>query len=265
MRMAFVQIVIRKFSLTIKFMKAFFLYSVLFVITDTFAGNPTDTATVNKMIRNTLKELTSIHHVKYDYYIESNYLSENYHRDVSKKVYMEFNSSEPLLGLVFTDSEKDYSSVYNGEEYFYINKKANTIELTKKPSNNTFRSQTSFVNSYYTLRYFLPIILSSDFINRSVADTTIDGKKFKAFRFTLDNYMMGRFGKLEKLSIEKKLTYTVIVDDNNLPLQVIQRDNLNPKDYTLVKFTDVSINGAKPSSEEWRYENYAKMYKPVLK
>ncbi len=245
-------------------MRALFFCLALFINADTFAGNPSDTTTVNELIRNTLKELNSIHHIKYDYYIESNYLSENYHKDVNKKIYMEFNKSEPLLGLVFTDSEKDYASVFNGEEYFYINKKANTIELTKKPSKNTFRSQTSFVNSYYTLRHFLPNILSSDSINRSTLDTTINGKKFNAFRFTLNNYMMGRFGELEKLSIEKKLTYTVILD-NNLPIQVIQRDNLNPKDYTLVKFTDISINGAKPSSEELRYENYAKMYKPILK
>ena len=217
------------------------------------------------MIRNTLKELNSIQRVKYNYYIESNYLSENYRRDVNKKVYLEFDESEPLLGAVFTDSEKDYASVFNGEEYFYINKKANTIEITKKPSNKTFRSQTSFVNSYYTLKYFLPVILDSSSIDKSVADTLINGKKLNAFRFTLNNYMMGRFGKLEKLSVEKNLTYTVIVDSSGLPLQVIQRDNLNPNDYTLVKFTDIVINGGKPSSDEWEYENYTKMYRPVLK
>ncbi|RIV19889.1 hypothetical protein DYU11_23500 [Fibrisoma montanum] len=246
-------------------MRTLFFYFAFFVTADAFASSTLDTAVVNKVIRSTLKELNSIHHVKYDYYIELNYLSENYHKDASKKVYMEFDNNEPLLGLVFTDSEKTYSSVFNGEEYFNINKKANTIELTKKPSHDTFRSQTFFVNSYYSLKRFLPIVLSSDSINRVVADTIINGKKFSAFRFTLNNYMMGRFGKLEKLSVEKKLTYTVIIDDKYLPLQVIQRDNLNPKDYTLVKFSAISINGKKPSAEEWKYETYVKMYKPVSK
>ncbi|QJD80609.1 hypothetical protein [Spirosoma rhododendri] len=246
-------------------MKTLLYIFALFATNSTLANSTSDTAAVNKIIRNTLRALNAIHHVKYDYYIESNYLSENYHKYVNKKVYMEFDKNEPLLGLIFTDSEKDYSSVFNGEEYFYINKKKHTIELTKRPSNNTFRSQTSFVNSYYTLKSFLPIILSSDTTNKSTADTIIDGRKFNAFRFTLNNYMMSRFGKLEKLSIEKNLTYTVIVDDRYLPLQVVQRDNLNPKDYTLVKFSDVSINGDKPAAQEWKYENYTKTYRPISK
>lgn len=246
-------------------MKTLLFTFTLFITANAFASRTSDTAAVDKIIRNTLKVLNTIHRVKYDYYIESNYLSENYHKDVNKKVYMEFDKNEPLLGLIFTDSEKDYSSVFNGKEYFYINKKKNNIELTKKPSNNTFRSQTSFVNSYYALKHFLPIVLSSDSIERSMADTTIAGIKFNTFRFTLKNYMMSRFGKLEKLSIEKNLTYTIIVDDKCLPLQVIQRDNLNPKDYTLVKFSDVSINGDRLAEEEWNYENYTKTYNPVSK
>ncbi|PRY29093.1 hypothetical protein CLV58_12732 [Spirosoma oryzae] len=246
-------------------MKALLFHLALFISTNVFAGSSVDTTIVNEIMRSTLRKLNNIDHVKYDYYIESNYLSENYHRDVSKKVYMEFDKKEPLLGLIFTDTENDYASVFNGKEYFYINKKKNTIELIKNPSNNTFRSQTSFVNSYYALKYFLPVILSSSSISRSSADTIVNGKKFNSFRFTLNNYMMSRFGKLEKLTIDKQLTYTVIVDDDNLPLQVVQRDNLNPRDYTLVKFTNISVNGVKPAMEVWNYENYAKIYNPVVK
>ncbi len=138
-------------------MKALFVCFALFITTSTFAGTSPDTTIVNKRISNTLKKLNSISYMKYGYYIESNYLSENYHREASKKVYIKFDRDEPILGLVYIDTEKDYASVFNGKQYFYINKKANTIELTEKPSNNTFRSQTFFVNSYYTLKHFCPL------------------------------------------------------------------------------------------------------------
>lgn len=245
-------------------MKASIIYFVLFASTSTFAG-VSDTATVNRTIRNILKKLEAINYLHYDYYIESNYISENYRRNVSKKVFMEFDKQEPILGLIFTDTEKEYASVFNGKEYFYINKKAKTVELTETPTINTFRSQTSFVNSYYALKHFLPVVLASISIDRSTADTTINGNKFSTLSFTLKNYMMGRFGKLEKLSVKKNITYTVILAKDGLPLQVVQRDDVNPADYTLVQFTNIVINKGKPSSDEWKYEKYAKLYKPVVK
>ena len=75
--------------------------------------------------------------------------------------------------------------------------------------------------------------------------------------------MLNRFGELQKLDLEKDITYTIVIDANNVPLQVIQRDDKNPKDSMSVTFKNMIINGVKPDPKSWKYESYLDKYKSI--
>ncbi|QKZ11326.1 hypothetical protein [Spirosoma sp. KUDC1026] len=216
----------------------------------------------NFVFSKVLARLDTIDQLNYDNHISINYFSEGYQRQTELRVYIEFDAKEPLLGARFIQGNADYQTVFNGSQYFYIDKKKKTIQLTAKPSKTTFRSETFFVNSFYTLKHFLPQVISrKDWVKRT-GDTLINGKPFRMGSFTLHNYMMGRFGVLEKLDMAKDITYTVIVDNSGLPYQVLQRDNLNPRDYLLITFSQITSTGA-PAQAEWQYETYLDKYKPI--
>jgi hypothetical protein len=218
----------------------------------------------NVVFLKVLAGLDKINHLSYDNHISINYFSEGYQRQTQSKVYIQFDKNEPLLGARFIQGNTDYQTVFNGSQYFYIDKQKKTIQLTRTPNKKTFRGQTFFVNSFYTLKHFLPQVISSNDWAKRSGDTLINGKPFQTCSFTLHNYMMGRFGALEKLDITKDITYMVIVDDTGLPYQVLQTDNLNPKDYLLITFSNVSSTGDRASTApEWQYESYLDKYKPI--
>lgn len=220
-------------------------------------------ADADETLHKVLNKLNTIDEICYDFNLSVNYFSEDYQRNFSTYNYLNFNESDSLLGFQFQEGNSDYMSVYDGSKYFYIDKNKGTIKLINNPNKKTFRSSTFLVNSIPALRHFLPTLIHTKKIHKVSADTTIDGKNFRTLIFTLENEILHRFGELQKLDIEKNIIYTVIIDDLNMPFQVIQRDNINPKDFMSVTYKNISINSKKPNPESWKYELYLTDYKPV--
>jgi hypothetical protein len=216
----------------------------------------------NSLLSNVLARINKIDQLSYDNHISINYFSEGYQRQTQTKVYIRFDQKEPLLGARFIQGNADFLTVFNGSQHFYVDKKKKTIQLTATPTKQTFRGETFFVNSFYTLKHFLPLVIRRNDWVKSASDTIINGKPFQTGSFTLKNYMMGRFGTLDKLDITKNITYTLIVDETGLPYQVLQRDNLHPKDYLLISFSNINDADA-PDQAAWQYKKYLDTYKPI--
>jgi hypothetical protein len=168
------------------------------------------------------------------------YFSQEYQRDRKTDVYVKFDEKSPIGFNFQTQSDLDLA-VFDGSKYFYIDKEKRTIRLNNNPKIEYFNGSTFLVNSVPTLRKFLPHLIPRNEFAVTEFDTTIQNKKFSAAKFTLTDKMLHRFGYVIPLEVKKDITYTVVID-GDLPYMVVQHDNLNPKDYIAVTFTNMLVS-----------------------
>lgn len=216
------------------------------------------------VLRKLLDKLNSYQTISYHYYRSINYFSEDYHNEANGTTFLDFGSSDEILGSKYQLETEQYKMVFNGAEAFNLNKKEKTIRIYYKPKPTDFASLSLFANSIVTLKKGLPAIIADKEITKTLADTSIAGKSYYLVTFVLQNNTLSGTGTFDKTTIKRTFFYKIVIDKASyLPLQVNQTNDAQPKDYMLTTFTDFQSNASSPSEHSWYYSTYLNEYKPA--
>jgi peroxiredoxin len=211
----------------------------------------------SKVLQKTSDKLKSLKNVSYVYFRSINYLSEDYHAEATGRTFLSFEKPSPSSRFKFQIENNGTKIVYNGNEYFSLNKAEKTMSLSKSPSDDSFESLSFFVNSLITLKKALPAVIADKEIRKSLSDTTINNKIYYLTSFVLTNKTLSSLGNFFPITLKRNFTYKVIIDrDTFLPLQVIQTNNMAPNDYTLTTFTEIETEPNAPTELSWYYSTY---------
>lgn len=209
-------------------------------------------------------ELKSLKSVSYDYQLQLNYVSENYHAKLGGNVYLDFQSKDTVIGLKYQIENEDLKEVFNGTEKFNLNKKDMTIEIKNQPEKNDFSNMSFFNNSIITLKNALPAIIADKTIPKALSDTTLNKTPYYVVSFSFVKKMLTPLGGgFYTTTLDRNFIYKIIVDKKSyLPMQVIQTNNVN-NDFVKTSFTDFNTNAQHPSDLSWYYSTYTDKYKPA--
>jgi hypothetical protein len=230
------------------------------------ASKPNQVHTPDQIARLLLTKLKSIKSVNYDYYRDVNYVSENYQNSLSGTTYLDFKSSDNVLGLRFQFLSDKYKTIYNGKNLLLLEEESKKLTVDKQPKINDFSSLSFFVNSFITLKNSLNEIISSKDISKALSDTAIDEKMYHLLTFKLNSKTIRNLGAISQLTVQRDIIYKVVIDKNDyLPYQVIQTNNATPRDYVLTKFSNYKVNNYMPAESTWQYLSYVNDYKPLIR
>ncbi|HKZ67934.1 MAG TPA: TlpA disulfide reductase family protein [Chitinophagaceae bacterium] len=239
-----------------------FLLTTAFIARPVYEGKSYKTA--SEVLQKLSDKINSCRTISYNYYRSINYFSENYHNETTGTTFLDFQSTETILGFKYQLENEQSRMIYNGAESFYLNKKDKTIKINYKPKLSDFTSLSFFVNSIVTLKKALPVLIEDKEIVKTLTDTTIDNKSFHMVSFVLHNKTMSGLGTFSAITLKRDFLYKIIVDKEAfLPLHVIQTNNVEPKDYMITSFSNITSNGNSPSEVSWYYSTYTKDYKPA--
>lgn len=140
-----------------------------------------------EVLKQLLAKLSSYETLSYKYYRSLHYFSENYHRETDGNIFLDFRTNDTVLGFKYQAENKSFKSVYNGSEYFYLDKDDKTMQLSFKAQIGHFESSPGFSNSIITLKKVLPEIISNVEVLKSISDTTINTQTFHVVSFILQN------------------------------------------------------------------------------
>ncbi|WP_052911693.1 hypothetical protein [Riemerella anatipestifer] len=85
----------------------------------------------NQILKKVSQNLTKINLLSYDLRRELNYSSEDYKAISKWTCYYSFNSDENPIGLRFQIENSNATDIYNGTEFFTLNKEDKTSKLLK--------------------------------------------------------------------------------------------------------------------------------------
>lgn len=235
------------------------------VVTIIFTALIEPSDTTKDVLQKLSEKLNSYKTLSYKYHRSINYVSENYQSETNGTTFLDFNTSNSILGFRYQLENDQYKMIYNGAEAFHLNKKDRTLKVYYKPKLSDFSSISLFVNSIVTLKNALPIIIADDAIQKTLADTTIDNKTHHLVTFVLENKTLSGLGNFDVITLKRNFYYKFIIDKITfLPLLVIQTNNAEPKDYVLTSFTVLRTNADAPSDLSWYYSAYTTEYNPAL-
>ena len=219
-----------------------------------------------EVLKQLLAKLSSYETMSYNYYRGLHYFSENYHRETDGTIFLDFRSNDTAFGFTYQAENKSFKSVYNGSESFYIDKDEKTIKVSFKVQFEHFESLPGFSNSIITLKNALPEIINSDEVIKSVADTMIDAKDYHVASFTLQNKTLNNSGVYFPVSLKRDFFYKIIIDKTTfLPIQVIQTNSAEPKDYIVTAFSNLHADISQLPESSWYYSTYKSDYKTTDK
>lgn len=210
-----------------------------------------------------LNKLLGYETMSYRYYRSINYLSENYRSETEGNTFLDFRIQDTTLGFRYQAENKDYKSVYNGAETFYLNKVDTTIKISFKTQLGHMESLPLFANSIVTLKKALPKIIADKQVTKMLTDTIIENKKYYSASFILQNKTLSYLGNFSPVTFKRNFQYKIIIDKATfLPLQIIQTNNAEPKDYMLTSFSDLKADISQLHETSWYYSTYLKNFKP---
>ena len=220
--------------------------------------------TANEVLEVVSAKLSSLSNISYEYYRSINYFSENYRHETSASSYLEFSSDINITGVKYQFEGDQFKMIYNGAESFYLSKKDKTMRITNKPKLSNFSSISFFVNSIVTLKNALPGIISDKEIIKALSDTIISNKSHFLVRLIVKNKSLDGLGTFIPVTLQRNFIYKIIIDkDTWLPVQIIQTNNVEPKDYMLTSFANFKLSDNKPPDNSWYYSSYANEFKPA--
>ncbi|WCT12682.1 TlpA family protein disulfide reductase [Mucilaginibacter jinjuensis] len=237
-----------------------FLLLTLFTV-PALASNHNNEA--NKILTQTADKLLSIQTVSYHYERDISYPKENYHSKASAQCYLEFDKEK--VSKFQLNSEATFQ-VYNGTEYFSLDKKAKTYELKEQPDGKAFNSFSYFYNSIPSFRSILYQIIRDDSISKTTRDTVIANKPYHIVSLAMQNKGIDYLGSFRNFTTVMAMYYDIIIDPaSSLPYQIIERNSHEKTDITKVTYTDINISPNKPQETSWYYSTYTKEYQPEKK
>ena len=237
-----------------------FLLTTAFI--PTVNESMTQNETANGVLQKTHDKLSKIKTLKYDYYREINYKSEDYRAEYGCTKFLDFQSKDSIIGFTFQLDNQQSKQVYNGKEDFFLDKKKNLLKLNSKPTSRDFTSLSAFLNSILTLKQAIPSIVSDNDIEKTLKDTTVQNINYYLVTLTSKNKVLSSFGKFESITIKRDFYYKIFIDKSSfLPQKIIQSNNAEPNDFLLTDFKNISCDIPRPTELSWYYSSYLKEFK----
>ena len=207
-------------------------------------------------------KLNSLKTLQYHYRRELNYPSEAYYHEVTGEIYLDFTSTDKIVGFKYQFNYQDFLYIFNGSQQFQCNKKEKRIEINHSPSKEeNFKNAFFFYNSPLTLRFALPQIIADATIPKTIAYTLIGNKSFYALTFTLNKKTMGNFGDFTSVTQERKFIYRLLINkDTFIPVEVLQTNDVDDSKIK-TNFYELKINSSLEGASPWDYSTYLTEYK----
>lgn len=239
-----------------------FIY-LLFLSTYVTAQSTQKNDKAVEVFKQLLAKLSSYETLSYKYHRGLHYFSENYHRETEGNIFLDFRTNDTTLGFKYQAENKSFKSVYNGSEYFYLDKDEKTMQLSFKAQIGHFESLPGFSNSIITLKKVLPEIISNAEVLKSLSDTTINAVTFHVASFILQNKTLTNLGIYSPVSLKRDFLYKIIIDKTTfLPTQIIQTNSAEPQDYILTSFSSLKPSINELTENSWYYSTYKNDFKP---
>ncbi|MRM84341.1 peroxiredoxin [Riemerella anatipestifer] len=216
----------------------------------------------NQILKKVSQNLTKINLLSYDLRRELNYSSEDYKAISKWTCYYSFNSDENPIGLRFQIENSNATDIYNGTEFFTLNKEDKTSKLLKHLKKEELSDKSYFYNSILTLRNILPTIIDDDNIKKQVSDTLINTKTYFQVKIDLGKRMIQNLGEgFDKMEGKNKFIYTILIDSESyLPKEIKQTNNLND-DFVKTTFENINLYPKSREENTWFYSNYLNTFK----
>lgn len=239
-------------------------FSILLATTFTPPANDstTDNETASSILQKTYDKLSKFRTLKYDYYREINYKSEDYKAEYSCTKFLDFQNKDSIIGFTFQLDNEQTRLVYNGKEYFTLDKNKKSLTLNTNPAYKDFTSLSAFLNSIFTLKQAIPSIISDNEIKKTLKDTTIHSINYYLVTLTSRNKVLSSFGKFESTAIKRDFYYKIFIDKKTfLPQKLLQTNNAEPNDFILTDYKNISFNIPRLTELSWYYSSYLNDFK----
>lgn len=220
---------------------------------------------VDRILLKSESKLKSLKKISFEYYRDIHYKSDNYRAENKGKVFVDFTIEDTIVPFRFQDHGEDWSTIYNGSELFNMGGNDSTIEIEYGPRKSRLGSQSFLLNSPITLRFGLSTLRSNKNIEKSLRDTFINNKKYFLAIATLKKSVLGSLGDIFPITIERNITYQILINKaDHLPYMIIQKNNHHPDDYMITKFDNYNLKPKEPSSYSWFTSSYIDKFKPKV-
>lgn len=238
-------------------MKTTALLILLCVFTALASGQ--NQMSADAVLKKSADKLTALKTVKYKYKRELNYASEKFFAESIADSFLDFTTSNNVLGARFQFNGKDYISIFNGSEQFDLSKKDKTISVNNKPTLNDLSSSSYMGGSPITLKNLFPTLIENKAIAKTLTETTLNGAKVYVIEFSLENQWFNKLGQLAPAELKNKHTYRISIRQNDfLPVEMLQK--LNDTDFMKSSMSEIEPNAAAPVESSWYYSSYLNEY-----
>ena len=234
-----------------------YLFCLLFLaLPSTTLAQSTNPEEVLQKVSTKLANLNSL---SYKFRRELNYETTGFSNEMQINCFLDLSSSDKIIGARFQFDEPNYTFVFNGSEYFTLNKNKKTYVLKNKPTFADFDSLPGFYDSLLTLKNSLSGIIADKNITKTLIEND-PNKNAYVVDFVLDSKIMTLDGKYFQTT-PLKFTYRLTVDKTTLlPLDLLRTNSVN-KDYSRTSF-EYTKETISPPENSWYYSTYKNEYKP---
>ncbi len=222
-----------------------------------------ENAEVNEILQQTYSKLKDIKTLQYETFRYVNYKSQDYENKLSGNVFVEFDEAIPIVGFRYQFDNEDSKVVFNGSGKFWIDKKDASMKslqaaaLKKEKLQQDLNAASFFYNSILSLRNVIPHVLTDTSIKKRLRDTLIDNRSYYRVLLEMKSKSFTVNEGLKQLTADIKIYNQILIDKvTYLPYQVVQSNNFEPEDYTLVKFDQIKINGPQVEENSWFASSY---------
>lgn len=215
----------------------------------------------DSLIANICGSWDSIRHIRYDYRRTIHYESIGEMGDYAGDTFFDFSSPNKMLGYRFQFDNPDTKIVYNGSEYFEIDKLKKSMNVRFKSHLMELSNFEFMFNSFLSLKFFFPAIRSRKDVQKSVGDTVIDGKSCFVLVVSMLKEKMAHNGSIFPIQENRLETYRIVIDKSvKLPISVLCTNNVARKDYEFTSFGNYEVNTARVKEDSWFFSSYSNTY-----
>lgn len=219
-----------------------------------------------QLLQKTLSKLNSMQSVSYHYTREMRYHEDNYHHLDSAAVYIQYEPRN-IGGLRFQATRSPARFIYDGVRTLRLDDSNMTIDTATVKTMAALEGNTFLYHSLATIRNILPLIIQSDDIQKSVSDTTLQGRHFLSVRMEAPGRYFGSLYGIQQLPADANLKrpYCLLIDPETLlPYQYVAKlvRGTDDRDFITVTYKSIDANPAAPKAGSWLYATYATRYSP---
>lgn len=214
--------------------------------------------TVAALLQKTAAELNRLQTVRY--YHQRDYFNGEQHFITQGFNYIDFVSTDTLIGLKYQVRTADESYIFNGSECFTLQQKKGTIQINNNPKVTGMQGGSFFYNSLVTLRRTLSLIASDLHSSKELKDTVIDGKSCYLVHFSLYKKTLDAFGGFNPITEDRTFSFQLFIHKKDyLPLMLIQHNSVD-EHSSKVTYSKIEVNPT-VAEDSWYYSTYLPAFK----